>query len=708
MLSTVGYFGPTGRAPDELMMARAVALTEEAAMSESPMDPSLAHPLGERPPPATLRPVAELTPPEPRRHASAWRRLRTAPAVLGAGVLLLLAGGFMANSAQTNGGSVRVSQVSFPTATGEMMTGLLYVPSTATAKHPAPGVVTIEGYINTVDTMDGFSIEMARRGAVVLDANQTGQGGSAGVTGTTAFGGPPALAYLNSLPMVRHNDVGLIGHSMGGWASVLAAATYPTDYRSIALISSSVSTPVYEPVPGTPTFPRNVAVIEATNSEFSTLMWAVPKGTDIPTSSRLQAMFGTKSTVVPGHVYGSVAAGTGRVLYLDSDIHPGLTMNPTAIQQAVSWMQHTLVGTGSLPASNQIWLLDEVGCFLGLLGTLLILFGAGGTLLRTRFFSSVARRRPENRSPKGISWWIGALLLAGIGPLTFFWFQTWGQKQFAAGPIFPETITTGIVVWALGGAFIGVALFLLRHFLGTRQGTAAAALVPASPAGVAEISPQIGPQGRSVQPAMAAADVPSGSWRGVQRNAFASYGIAEPEGRVVDWVNIGKSFLLALSSVVAAYAAVFFFEWAWSSDVRIWVLNIRPVSTGYLPVFLSYVWPFFIYFLVVSTIIFGQLRPRVTTLGRFMGSITGILVVGYVALIGVEYGGLWATGQLTTVTQPLLAIVAFQFVPLFLIVGSVLSYFFWKTGRIWTGVFVSTMLVTAMVVVNTALAARPW
>lgn len=676
-------------------------------MSQSPIDPTLPQPAQERPGPLPLRPVAELTAPEPRRRASAWRRLRSAPAVLAAGVLLLLAGGFMANSAQTNGGSVRVSQVSFPTATGDMMTGLLYVPSSATAKHPAPGVVTIEGYINTVDTMDGFSIEMARRGAVVLDANQTGQGGSAGVTGTTAFGGPPALAYLNSLPMVRHDDVGLIGHSMGGWASVLAAATYPTDYRSIALISSSVSTPVYEPVPGTPSFPRNVAVIEATNSEFSTLMWAVPKGTDIPTSPRLEKMFGTKSAVVPGHVYGSVAAGTGRVLYLDSAIHPGLTFDSTAIQQAVSWMQHTLLGTGSLPASNQIWLLDEVGCFLGLVGVLLILFGAGGTLLRTRFFSSVARRRPENRSARGVSWWIGVLVLAGLGPLTFFWFQTWGQKQFPVGPIFPESITTGIVVWALGGAFIGAALFFVRHVLGTRRGPLGAALV--SSAVAADAAPQIGLEGRTVHPVAAApAEASSTTLGGTQRRAFASYGIAEPAGRVIDWVNVGKSFLLALSSVVAAYVAVFFFEWAWSSDVRIWVVNIRPVTTGYLPVFLSYVWPFFVYFLVVSTIIFGQLRPRVTTLGRFMASITGILVVGYVALIGIEYGGLWATGQLTTVTQPLLAIVAFQFVPLFLIIGSVLSYFFWKTGRIWTGVFTSTLLVTAMVVVNTALGARPW
>lgn len=65
-------------------------------------------------------------------------------------------------------------------------------------------------------------------------------------------------------------------------------------------------------------------------------------------------------------------------------------------------------------------------------------------------------------------------------------------------------------------------------------------------------------------------------------------------------------------------------------------------------------------------------------------------------------------GQLTTATQSLLAIVGFQFIPLFVIVGTILSYFFWKTGRIWTGVFLCSLLVTAMIVTNTALQSPPW
>ncbi|MHB1555703.1 MAG: hypothetical protein ACYCSX_17990 [Acidimicrobiales bacterium] len=49
-----------------------------------------------------------------------------------------------------------------------------------------------------------------------------------------------------------------------------------------------------------------------------------------------------------------------------------------------------------------------------------------------------------------------------------------------------------------------------------------------------------------------------------------------------------------------------------------------------------------------------------------MLTVTSVLTVGYIGLIGVEYGASWATGQLATATQPLLAIVAFQFIPIFL------------------------------------------
>jgi len=593
-----------------------------------------------------------------RLHLTGSRR------VLVLGVVVLLAGGIIANTAQTAGGRIRIEPVRFMSESGPMQTGLLYIPSNATVKTPACGVVTLHGYINSVDTMDGFAIEMARRGCVVLDANLTAHGDSEppflGPYGTDPGGNSP-LALINTLPIVRHGDVGLIGHSLGGWSSVIAAASNPTLYRSIVLESSSVSTPVDEPFPGTPQFPHNVLVDEAQYSEFSQLMWAVPDGSDFPTSKRMQVFFGTSRPIVKGKIYGSIAAGTGRELIVQGTIHPGITIDPSAVKHAVQWMQLTLAGVQPMPAGHQIWYWDEIGTLLGLLGVGLLFFGVAGELLQTPYFATVVRRRPENRSMRGVPWWIGAAILVAVGPVTFYWLQDWRTNRIPAGAYAPENVTTGVAAWAVGGAVIASLLFLLWHFTTRRD----------------------------------------------RRGTLHSYGIAEPNG-TVDGNLIWRSVVLGLVTVVAAYIAVFFFEWAWNSDVRFWVFNIKPVDYVHMKIVLDYLWPFLLYFIVLSVVVFGQLRPRMKRLGTFMLAVTVLLTIGYVGLLGVEYGMAFATGQIMTSSQPLLTIVGFQFVPVFIIIGTVASYLFWKTGRIYTGVAVLTLLIPSILVANTAVHGVPW
>jgi pimeloyl-ACP methyl ester carboxylesterase len=596
------------------------------------------------------------------RQAAGRPWYRTSRLVLLLAIVLIVGGGLIANTTQTVGGKVRLVNVTYPTPTGRIETGLLYIPPNATAATPACGVVAIEGYINTYDTMDGVAIEMARRGCVVLAANQTGQGTSVGPSFTDAFGGPASLAFLNSLSIVKHGDVGLIGHSMGGWASVLAAGLSPKDsYRSVVLLSSSTSTPGVEPIPGTPTFPRNIEVIEARYSEFSSLMWEEPKGSMIPQSPRLEALFGARAPVQTGKLYGSVAAGTGRELYLQSTTHPGVTFDPGAVQHAVAWEQATLTGVGSTDPGNQIWLWDEIGCLIALIGVVLFLFGSASELLRIPYFAGITRTLPENRAMRGIQWWPAALVFAVVGPLTFYIFQNWGQSTFPAGSFFPETITSGIVTWAVADILIGILLFLAWHFTPKRE----------------------------------------------RRGTLHSYGIAEESGKV-DARLIGRSVLFGIAVVALTYVPVYFFQWAFSSDVRFWIFNIKPVDYTQAKIALDYLGPFLLYFIGLSVVIFGQLRTRMRSLGTFMLATTGLLVVGFAVFIALEYGVLLATGELLTSSQPLLSIVAFQFIPVYILIGTILSFFFWRTGRLYSGIVVASLLITGIVVANTATQGLVW
>src|ERR1700732_4815050 len=137
--------------------------------------------------------------------------------------ILILSGGLLAYLTQTSGG-IRLEDVRFKGTNGVTMSALLYIPPNATKQTPAPGILAVHGYINSRETQDGFAIEFARRGYVVLALDQTGHGYSDPPAFANGFGGPDGLAYLRGLVIVDKNNIGLEGHSMGGWA-VLAAAS---------------------------------------------------------------------------------------------------------------------------------------------------------------------------------------------------------------------------------------------------------------------------------------------------------------------------------------------------------------------------------------------------------------------------------------------------------------------------------------------------
>ena len=185
---------------------------------------------------------------------------------------MMVAGSLLAHLTQTSGG-IKIEDIRFKGAKGNTMSALLYIPPNATPQTPAPGILAVHGYINSRETQDGFAIEFARRGYVVLALDQTGHGYSDGPAFSNGFGGPDGLAYLRSLDIVDKTNIGLEGHSMGGWTVLAAATAMPNDYKAMVLEGSSTGKPFA--ADGTPTWPRNLALVFAQYEEFSTLMWGV-------------------------------------------------------------------------------------------------------------------------------------------------------------------------------------------------------------------------------------------------------------------------------------------------------------------------------------------------------------------------------------------------------------------------------------------------
>lgn len=311
----------------------------------------------------------------------------------------------------------------------------------------------------------------------------------------------------------------------------------------------------------------------------------------------------------------------------------GLTLSSEAVGDAVSWMQQTLTGVSPLQASDQIWIWDEIGTLLALLGVILLIFPVGALLLRTRFFSELAGELPEPKPATGIGWWIGVVILIAVAVLTFFPFQVFGNNLLPASALFPQTITTGIMVWAIGGGLIGLLLFLVWHFgINRRQGA-----------------------------------------------RLNNYGITG-EKNTLEWRKIGKALLFAIAILVMPYIALEFLNWAFNTDARFYVFNAKAITPYHFPIILAYVIPFTLYFLMLGVILHGELRSTRLSIGWEAARNMLIMVIGFVVLLLYEYIPLFSGGTLGTADQPLLTIVAYQFVPVYIII---------------TGIFITALIVTS-------------
>ena len=383
------------------------------------------------------------------------------------GLAIVLAGAFLAQSVRTANGTT-VRDIRFAGTNGTVMSALLYIPKNATAATPAPGILAVHGYINSRETQDGFAIEFARRGYVVLSLDQTGHGYSQGAAFSNGFGGPDGLKYLRSLPIVDVGQIGLEGHSMGGWTVLAAAAAMPTGYSSMVLEGSSTGAPFAQE--GSITWPRNVAIVFSRYDEFSKLMWNVARAKDVATSSKLQSVFGTQAQVIENRLYGDIPAGTARKLYQPATTHPGDHISTTAIGNAIDWFGATLVGGTPRPASDQIWYWKEVGTGIGLVGFVMIMLGAFDALIRLPAFASLVGVSKPAAAVRDGAWWKGFALNTGLPALLFFPTFIAAFLLLPASQWLPQAVTTQITLWAVTSAALSLLIGrFMRRPAGTHQ-----------------------------------------------------------------------------------------------------------------------------------------------------------------------------------------------------------------------------------------------
>ncbi len=572
---------------------------------------------------------------------------------------LILFGGLLAYLVQTGFGSISIKDISYKGSNGKTVRALLYVPKGVSSTNKAPGVVVTHGYINSRETADGFAIELSRRGYVVLAVDQPGHGFSEPPAYANAFGGKDSIRYIRTLDFVDTDNIGIMGHSMGGWASVGAAASCSDCYKSVLLASSAPG--VFGMKEGTPDFPRNTAVIFSTFDEFSMLMYGVPLAKDVVKSARLKKLFGVTEDVVAGKLYGSVEKGTARKLYSPQVIHPKVHFSGEGIANAVEWMNLTLKGGKNIPLNNQVWHWKELGNFIALTGMVILIFSLGKMLLATSFFSELAERTPEIKGSKGIGRWVAVIINAVITLVLFIVaIGSYNKAYQVAGKIWPQSVTNTIAYWAIFLGVVTLVLFLLWHLaLNRRKGA-----------------------------------------------SFVNYGVAW-QSTGMNVVKIGKSLLLAFIIGLVCYLTVELSYMIFTSDYRLWVFAIKPMTALHVRIFFCYVLAFVFFFIISGMSLHGQLRSggrNGSEPGLFKEIVVNIfiLLLPYIVFEALGYMSLFGGKTLAIPEAALFYIVMFQFFPVFGLAGAISTYFFRKTGHIYTGAFLNAIIVTWIMVAGTA------
>ncbi len=320
-------------------------------------------------------------------------------------------------------------------------------------------------------------------------------------------------------------------------------------------------------------------------------------------------------------------------------------------------MQRTLLDGGGLSKDNQVWPFKLLGTTVALAGAFLFLFAAGSLLLRTRAFATLARPVPEFRGLTGTGWWIGALVTTAVGPLLYLW--VWKHMFFTPilppNAVWPQTFTNVFMLWSVIVGVITWALIVVNHVVTTRK-------------------------------------------RGA---TLASYGIAEPDRRL-DWRAIGRSVVLVLAILAPVYAVLTVVSNAWDVDFRMWLVTLMPMTSARWGAFAGYLIPFAVFFVAQGIIFGGFLRWKkgkaplwqemlVNSVVLTLGALVWILLC-YVPLIA---GGtiLWGSDPNTVTSTGMGGINYLALLVLWPLSASLYTYYFRKTGRIFVGSFLVTMVI---------------
>ncbi len=528
-----------------------------------------------------------------------------------------------ASYVQSAGGTITVKDLRWETPSGKLMSALLFVPPNATAKTPAPAIVTSHGWYNNREMQDMNYVEYARRGYVVVSMDMYGHGDSDVLTGnaaTRATGMTDVVELVAALPYVDKAKIGVTGHSNGA-----RAANYAVDddnkkaqplIHAVLLVAND---PTYKDANNAyynKYGSRDVAVVAAQFDEFFFRLKQADGSMSAPGAylkqPTAQSFFnfgidpakcdqaGVKcEQPTSGKLYTQPISGTQaiRAIYTPYEIHPWNTVSSNTAQFSLDFFQQTLGAPNPIPSGDQVWQWKAIFNVVGMIGFWLFVVAFGLVLLDSSFFASLKAGNavvalPAPTGKNNVWFWASLVLTALVSGLSYLYLPAIVSQAGFRPTFFLQSPTFFIGVWAVvNGVFAAILMLVTWFFFG----------------------------GKSVS-------------------------LAE-RGVTLSWLNLGKTIVLSLVVVASAFAIVFVSDYLFKVDFRLWVIPIKAFTPDKFGIILMYV-PFFLVFYVLHSLAvnsFNFVNQGKEWLNvALMAIVTDLGALVYVVL---QYGTFFSTGK---------------------------------------------------------------
>jgi len=401
---------------------------------------------------------------------------------------------------QSSGGRVRVHDVRMPTQNGQWVVADLFKPATATSDHPAPLVVVVPGFQRSKEALAAISIELSRRGVVVIAIDPYAQGSSSSSASTQAattegygmFAVVDYVANTGNLNYVDKSRIGVTGHSAGGNAAVRGAAYFGKQAKKSGKPSTLNAVFVSGYVLS---FTDNV--LKDVRSNVGTAyayydegayrnelkngdMRRAPEALRL-VNSGLEPGAAPLEEVTLGQYYGDAAARTLRVVYNERVLHPFQPYHVEATANQIDFWERVFTLDSGLSSRDQVWYWKELLGLIALAAALAGLVPLARLLLRLPLFQPLVHPipaplpRPQGRGR--VFFWALFATGAVIACVTYIPLSELSQKLFVAASnreptwFFPQRMNNAVMLWAFLNGLVGFLLFYVgRRFSGKTQG----------------------------------------------------------------------------------------------------------------------------------------------------------------------------------------------------------------------------------------------